>query len=65
MVCLPTPSHWSLKWQLTTCRFFNHQWPESRDDQRSSLNKEEAAMIVGFVTHLYRNGLALEHITSE
>lgn len=50
---------------LTMFRFFDHQWLESRDGQMSSLNKEEAAMIVGFVTHLYHNGTPLQHITSE
>jgi helicase required for RNAi-mediated heterochromatin assembly 1 len=43
--------------------FFSHQWPETRDDQMSAVNKDEAAMIVGFVEHLFYNGTETEDIT--
>ena len=43
--------------------FFSHQWSETRDDQMSAINKEEAAMIVGFVEYLVYNGTETEDIT--
>ena len=43
--------------------FFSHQWPETRDDQMSAINKEEAAMIVGFVEYLVYNEFPAEDIT--
>jgi helicase required for RNAi-mediated heterochromatin assembly 1 len=43
--------------------FFSHQWSETRDDQMSAINKDEAAMIVGFVEYLVYNGMETEDIT--
>jgi helicase required for RNAi-mediated heterochromatin assembly 1 len=43
--------------------FFSHQWPESRDDQMSVVNKDEVDMIVGFVEYLSYNGLEADDIT--
>jgi helicase required for RNAi-mediated heterochromatin assembly 1 len=43
--------------------FFSHQWPETRDDQMSAINKEEATMIVGFVEYLVYNEFPAEDIT--
>lgn len=43
--------------------FFSHQWSETRDDQMSAINKDEAAMIVGFVEYLVYNDVKPEDIT--
>ena len=43
--------------------FFSHQWPETRDDLMSAINKDEAAMIAGFVEYLVFNGIETEEIT--
>lgn len=43
--------------------FFSHQWPETRDDQMSCVNIEEADMIAGFVEYLVYNGIDTEDIT--
>ena len=43
--------------------FFSHQWTETRDDQMSAINKDEAAVIVGFVEYLVYNGMETEEIT--
>lgn len=43
--------------------FFSHQWPETRDEQMSCINTDEAVMIVGFVEYLFFNGLDTEDIT--
>jgi helicase required for RNAi-mediated heterochromatin assembly 1 len=43
--------------------FFSHQWPETRDDQMSSINNDEADMIVGFVEYLVYNGVETDDIT--
>lgn len=43
--------------------FFTHQWPETRDDQMSCLNEQEAGMIVGLVAHLMYNGVDEQKIT--
>lgn len=43
--------------------FFSHQWSETRDDQMSAVNREEVAMIVGFVEYLVYNGMETEDIT--
>jgi len=43
--------------------FFSHQWSETRDDQMSAINKDEAAMIVGFIEYLVYNGMETEDIT--
>lgn len=48
---------------ITTTRFFDHDWPEHRDDQKSCVNKHEAEMIVGFVKYLMHNGFRLPAIT--
>ncbi|KAK0319760.1 hypothetical protein LTR82_009095 [Friedmanniomyces endolithicus] len=43
--------------------FFTHQWPEQRDDQMSSVNPDEAEMIMGFVEYLMVNGVQARDIT--
>lgn len=43
--------------------FFTHLWPETRDDQMSCVNVDEAEMIVGFVEYLVYNGMETEDIT--
>lgn len=43
--------------------FFSHQWPETRDNQMSCVNADEADMITGFVEYLVYNGLESEDIT--
>ena len=43
--------------------FFSHAWQEQRDDQMSCINRDEAAMIVGFVEHLIYNGMETDDIT--
>ncbi|KAK0852435.1 hypothetical protein LTR03_003413 [Friedmanniomyces endolithicus] len=43
--------------------FFTHQWPEQRDDQMSSVNLDEAEMIMGFVEYLMVNGVQAQDIT--
>lgn len=43
--------------------FFSHQWTETRDDQMSAINNDEADMIVGFVEYLVYNGMDTDDIT--
>ncbi|KAF2272378.1 P-loop containing nucleoside triphosphate hydrolase protein [Westerdykella ornata] len=43
--------------------FFHHEWPESVDGNRSSMNEKEADMIVGFVDYLVLNGIDPAKIT--
>jgi len=43
--------------------FFTHQWPEQRDDQMSSVNPDEAEMIMGFLEYLMVNGVQAQDIT--
>lgn len=43
--------------------FFSHQWQETRDDQMSCVNTDEADMIAGFVEYLVYNGVETEDIT--
>jgi helicase required for RNAi-mediated heterochromatin assembly 1 len=43
--------------------FFSHAWQEQRDEQMSCINRDEAAMIVGFVEHLIYNGMETDDIT--
>lgn len=43
--------------------FFSHQWPETRDEQMSSINADEAEMILGFVEYLVYNGVETQDIT--
>ncbi|EXJ91056.1 hypothetical protein A1O1_04163 [Capronia coronata CBS 617.96] len=43
--------------------FFSHQWSEYRDESQSVYNEEEAKFIAGFYRHLFKNGIAPEHIT--
>jgi len=43
--------------------FFTHTWPESRDEQQSALNEQEAQMIVQFFKYLVQNGILTEKVT--
>ncbi|KAL1606332.1 hypothetical protein SLS60_003734 [Paraconiothyrium brasiliense] len=43
--------------------FFTHEWPESRDNNQSAKNEQEAAMIVGFFDYLVLNGVDPAKIT--
>lgn len=43
--------------------FFTHMWSEQHDDQMSTVNPQEADMIVGFVEYLVYNGVSAEDIT--
>lgn len=43
--------------------FFSHQWQETRDDQMSCVNTDEADMIANFVEYLVYNGVETEDIT--
>lgn len=43
--------------------FFTHTWPEQRDQYMSSVNPDEADMIVGFMEYLVYNGMKAEDIT--
>ncbi|KAF2438516.1 P-loop containing nucleoside triphosphate hydrolase protein [Karstenula rhodostoma CBS 690.94] len=43
--------------------FFTHDWPESRDNNHSAKNEQEAAMIVGFFDYLVLNGIDPAKIT--
>ncbi|KAM0718692.1 hypothetical protein Q7P37_005763 [Cladosporium fusiforme] len=43
--------------------FFSHQWQETRDDQMSCVNTDEADMIAGFVEYLVYNGVETDDIT--
>ncbi|KAJ4356660.1 uncharacterized protein N0V89_004696 [Didymosphaeria variabile] len=43
--------------------FFTHEWPESRDNNQSAKNEQEAAMIVGFIDYLVLNGVDPAKIT--
>ncbi|KAI8938282.1 hypothetical protein NX059_005940 [Plenodomus lindquistii] len=43
--------------------FFCHEWPEDRDDNKSTFNDREAAMIVGYFDYLVLNGVDASKIT--
>lgn len=43
--------------------FFSHEWSETRDEQMSAINNDEADMIVGFVEYLFYNGVETDDIT--
>ncbi|KAI9882561.1 MAG: hypothetical protein M1823_005696 [Watsoniomyces obsoletus] len=43
--------------------FFSHVWPESRDQQSSCCNRQEAVMVLGFFNYLIYNGVQPERIT--
>ncbi|KAF1970981.1 P-loop containing nucleoside triphosphate hydrolase protein [Bimuria novae-zelandiae CBS 107.79] len=43
--------------------FFTHEWAESRDNNQSAKNEEEADMIVGFFDYLVLNGVDPAKIT--
>jgi len=43
--------------------FFTHTWPESRDEQQSAMNEQEAEMVVQFFRYLIQNGISTEQIT--
>ena len=43
--------------------FFNHNWPETADGNKSKFNKEEAQMVVQFANHLYLSGTDEHKIT--
>ena len=43
--------------------FYTHNFPESNDDAMSKVNKDEAAMIIGFFDYLVQNGTEIGDIT--
>jgi helicase required for RNAi-mediated heterochromatin assembly 1 len=43
--------------------FFTHYYPETTDEQMSSMNQMEADMVVGFFDHLVHNGITEKQIT--
>lgn len=43
--------------------FFTHEWPETKDEQASVMNEQEAQMIVEFFGYLVYNGMTAEQIT--
>jgi helicase required for RNAi-mediated heterochromatin assembly 1 len=43
--------------------FVTHEWPETKDENGSSSNLHEAAMLVGLVDYLVLNGVTTEEIT--
>jgi helicase required for RNAi-mediated heterochromatin assembly 1 len=43
--------------------FFHHNWPESRNQDFSMVNHDEAEMIAGFFNYLVLNGTPIEKIT--
>jgi helicase required for RNAi-mediated heterochromatin assembly 1 len=42
---------------------FSHYWPDTTDEQMSSINQKEADMIVGFFAYLILNGMTEKQIT--